>query len=88
MNVLITIGGLVVALVGQWLNRHESIPDAVVKLTLAGVGMVFYGLGHGWPAGFGPPFLEWLDLAWVYALALPGAASLIGLAPGMQSNSK
>lgn len=88
MNTLIIVGGFAVALAGQFLNRYKSIPSEVVKLSLAGVGMIFYGLGHGWPAGWGEPFLSWLDLAWIWALALPGAASLIGIAPGMKTDSQ
>jgi len=79
----------VVATAAQWLNSFKAVPAPLVKMTLAVVGLGFYALGHGLPAAWSGSLLtSWLDPALVWALALPGAASLVGLAPGMATNSK
>lgn len=86
MNGLIAVAGLVVAIFGQWLNTKPYIPSLVVKLALSIIGLAFY-LFVAVPAAWtGQAFLDWFDKAWLFALALPGAASLIGLAPGMKTN--
>lgn len=77
--------GLVVAAVAQWLNRYPNIPVPLVKIGLAVSGLALYlPVEQPWVMGFNP----WFEHAWVWALALPGAASLIGMAPGMATNSK
>jgi len=82
-------GVAAIALVGQWLNRFKSIPSEAVKAGLAIVGLGFYALGHGLPASWwGDGLSVWLNPGLLWALALPGAASLIGTVPGMRSNSQ
>ena len=77
-----------IALAAQWLNRYKSIPSEGVKAVLALVGLAFYALGHGLPlAWWGADLSAWLNPALLWALALPGAASMIGTVPGMKSNS-
>lgn len=86
MQALIVVAALVVAAIGQKLNANPKIPSLVVKLALALVGPVLYLVVSQPTALYGPAFLEWLDKAWIWSLALPGAASLIGLAPGMATS--
>lgn len=81
------LAGLVVALAGQWFNRHPGIPAPAVKIGLAVVGFALYTVVEHPAAWQGQPLMDWLDKAWLWALALPGAASLIGMAPGMATNS-
>ena len=89
MTGFVIFAGLVVAGIGQWLNSKATIPTHLVKLALAVAGLLLYGFVGGFPAAwFGPPFMAWFDDAWVWTFALPGAASLIGLAPGMKTDSK
>jgi hypothetical protein len=88
MDALGWFGVAAIALVAQWFNRFKSIPTEAMKAALAVVGIAFYTLGHGGPvAWWGPGLSAWLDPALLWALALPGAASLIGTMPGMKSNS-
>lgn len=88
MQLLIIIAGLVVASLAQWLNTKPQVPSKFVKLSLVLVGIAFY-LPVAVPAAWwGPPMLEWLDKAWIWGLALPGAASLIGTVPGMKTNDR
>lgn len=90
MNAITFVAGLLVALVGQYLNRFQRIPSEAVKLALAVIGATLYGtlVVHptAWPPA--PAFAAWFDDALLWAFALPGMASLIGLAPGMKTNSR
>lgn len=88
MQALTMLAGLLVAALGQKLNANPRIPSMLVKLSLAAIGPIIYLIVEQPTALYGPGFLTWLDHAWIWALALPGAASLIGLAPGMATNSK
>lgn len=89
MDALGWFGVAAIALVGQWLNRSRSIPSEAVKAVLAMIGLAFYALGHGGPAAWvGEGLTQWLNPALLWALALPGAASLIGAVPGMATDSK
>ena len=86
MQALIFVAALVVAGIGQWFNAHPSVPTWVSKLAMAGIGLAFYAVvegPHGW---HGQPLLDWLDRAWLWAAALPGIASLIGLAPQLKTS--
>ena len=87
MNALVFVAALVISGIAQTMNRYPVIPTGVVKLTLALVGLCFYLLIQHPTAWTGQPLLDWLDTAWIWAAALPGIASLIGTAPGMQTNS-
>lgn len=80
------VAGLVVAIFGQWLNTKPYIPSPVIKLALAVVGLLFYLLVAMPAAISGQAFLDWIDKAWLFALALPGLASLVGAVPGMKTN--
>lgn len=89
MDAIGWFGIAAIALVAQWLNRHKSIPNEAVKATLAGVGILFYAIGHGLPTAWhGEGLSAWLNPALLWALALPGAASMIGTVPGMATNSQ
>lgn len=87
MQAYVAIGGIVVAIAAQWANRHPAVPASVVKLALSALGLALYLVVDQPAAWSGQPLMEWLDAAWLWALALPGAASLIGAAPGMGTNS-
>ena len=77
------------ALVAQWFNRFKHVPAPTIKAGLAVVGLAFYALGHGLPAAwYGPELSQWLDPALLWAMAVPGMASLVGAIPGMETNSK
>jgi len=83
MEALMFFAALVVGGVGQYLNARPSIPTALIKGVLALVGMAFYLVVDVPAAWTGQPLIEWLSEAWVWAAAVPGIASLIGLAPGL-----
>lgn len=87
MEALMFFAALAIAGVGQWLNSKPNVPPLVVKAALAAVGPMLYLLISQPTALYGPAFIEWLDKAWLWALALPGLASLLGLAPGMATRS-
>lgn len=78
--------GLLVAVVGQWLNsRQPPLSPPVVKISLVVAGLALYlPISQPWTVGF----LPWFEEAWVWALAVPGMASLIALAPGMATATK
>jgi len=89
MDALGWFGVAAIALVAQYFNRFKSLPSEAIKAGLAVVGLAFYALGHGFPdAWWGPGLSEWLDPALLWALALPGAASLIGTIPSMKTDSQ
>lgn len=88
MQAWMAIAALIVAAVGQYLNSKPQYPAAVVKIGMALMGPILYLMVEqptGPPGGVA--FLEWLDKAWIWALALPGAASLIGIAPNMATRT-
>jgi len=87
MEALMFFAALAVAGVGQWLNSRPNIPSLVVKACMAAIGPLLYLAVSQPSALYGPAFIEWLDKAWVWALALPGMASLIGAVPGMATKS-
>ena len=78
---------LFVAALGQWLNAKTTLPPLAVKGALAAVGPVLFLIVKAPAAWTGQPFLDWFDEAWVWSLALPGIASLIGVAPGMNTKT-
>ncbi len=88
MQAWMMIAGLIVAGVGQYLNSKPQYNSTLVKIGMALLGPLLYLMVEQ-PTGApgGPAFMEWLDRAWVWALALPGLASLIGLAPGMATRT-
>lgn len=89
MQAWMVIAALIVAAVGQYLNSKPAYPTNLVKLGMALMGPLLYLMVEQ-PTGppGGPVFLEWLDKAWIWALALPGAASLIGgFTPGMATRT-
>jgi len=89
MEALAALAGLLGAGVAQWFNRYKANNTVLLKLALVLVGLACYALGNGLPEAWaGPKLLEWLQPAWLWAAAVPGIASLIGAAPGMQTNSK
>ena len=88
MQAWIFLAGLLVAAFGQWLNSLPHVDSRLVKFALAIAGLVLYLPIEQPAAWYGPPLFAWLDTAWLWALALPGAASLIGLAPGMATNNQ
>lgn len=88
MGSLALLAGLVVAAVGQWLNRYPTMPAPVVKLVLLAIGAGLYAWAHPAPALSGQPFMDWLEVAIPWSAGLPGVASLIGTLPGMGTNSQ
>ena len=89
MEALGAIAAAVGAALGQWLNRYKANNTAAIKLALCGVGLAAYALGNGLPTAWtGPPLAAWLNAAWPWALAVPGAASLTALVPNMATNTK
>lgn len=85
MQALMFFAALAVAALGQWFNAKTTVPPLAVKGVLALVGPAVYLIVKVPAAWTGPEFLAWFDEAWVWALALPGIASLIGVAPGMNT---
>ena len=71
------------------LQRHQRVQLgwrlAFSWMVMALVGLGFYAIAEQPKAWSGQPFLDWLDSAWLWAAALPGVASLIALAPNMQT---
>jgi len=88
MQFLLMLAGVAVAALGQFLNAKKSIPTAVVKVALALCGMGFYLIIAQPKAWLGQPLLDWFDVAFVWALALPGLASFIALHPAMKTDSQ
>jgi hypothetical protein len=89
VDIIVLIAAGVVAWAGQFLNSHKSIPNAAVKAALALAGIPFYAWAVGLPPAWGgPAFVAWGQGAVLWVLAIPGAASLFGLAPGMATDSK
>lgn len=86
MQALVFIAALVVGGVGQYFNSHPRFPTWVSKVALAAIGLVFYAVIKAPPAWHGQPLLDWLDNAWLWAAALPGVASMIGLAPKLATS--
>lgn len=77
--------GAVVAALGQWLNRRPDLPAVAIKLALTLAGLALYlPIEQPWKVGFMP----WFENAWVWGLAVPGAASLLATVPGMATNSQ
>jgi len=89
MEALAALAGIIGAGVVQWFNRYKANNTALLKVALIFVGLACYALGNGLPEAWaGPEFTEWLTPAWLWALSVPGAASLFGALPNMQTNSK
>ena len=89
MDLIVLIAAGFVALVGQWLNSQRSIPAPAVKAALALAGIPFYVWSSGLPPAWtGPDFAAWSQGAVMWAFTIPGMASLVGLAPGMATDSK
>ena len=86
MQFLIFFAAIVVAGVGQWFNSHPRFPTWVSKLSLALIGVAFYAISEAPKAWSGPPLLEWLDKAWLWACALPGVASMLALNPKLATS--
>jgi hypothetical protein len=88
LNLIVLIAAGAVALAGQGLNRYKGIPNWAVKglLVLAGVPFYMWSVGLP-PAWWGPQFEEWSMGAVIWAFALPGMASTIGLHPAMKTDS-
>lgn len=87
MQAFTMIAGIIVAAVGQKLNSMPKVPTVFVKLALALLGPILYLVLDSPDAFTRAAFLAWLDRSWVWALALPGLASLIGLTPGMATRN-
>ena len=89
MDLIVLLAAGVVAVLGQYLNTKPHIPTAAIKALLALAGIPFYVWATGPPPAWsGPEFASWSHGAVLWAFAIPGMASLIGLAPGMATNSK
>jgi hypothetical protein len=89
MDLIVMIAAGAVALVGQWLNSQRSIPAPAVKATLALAGIPFFIWSTGLPPAWsGPEFTVWSQGAVLWCFAIPGIASLAGLAPGMATDSR
>ena len=87
MQALVMMAGLILAVVGQGLNSNPKIPSSVVKLSMAVTGVLLYLIVATPAAWTHEAFLAWLDQAVIWAAAIPGFASLVGIiAPGMKTN--
>lgn len=85
MQAFVMIAGVLIALIGQKLKSNPRISSDLVRVGLLLAGLGLY-LVVDQPKGFGQPFFDWLDKAYVWALALPGLASLMGMAPALKTN--
>ena len=89
MDLIVLLAAGAVAVFGQWLNSHPKVPSAAVKALLALTGIPFYMWATGLPPTWsGPAFASWSQGAVLWAFAIPGMASLVGIAPGMRTDSK
>jgi hypothetical protein len=83
------LAGLVLGAVGQGLNRKKSMPTEWVKVVMALAGLALALVAVGPPTSlWGDDFLEWFDHAWMFVLAVPGAASMLAIVPGMKTDSQ
>jgi hypothetical protein len=87
--------GALAAAIGQWTKSHPRINNAYPQAVMVLVGLVWYAGNHGGPKGdphgFAAVFTAWAD--WIEGaiptlLALPGAASLVGLIPAMKTRTQ
>lgn len=85
MQVFVTIAGLLLAILGQKFKSNPKVSSDLVRVGLLVAGLALY-LVVDQPTGMGQPFFDWLDKAYLWALALPGAASLIGMHPALKTN--
>jgi len=89
MDLIVLLAAGAVAVLGQWLNTWPQIPTAAVKALLALAGIPFFIWATGLPPEWsGPAFASWSQGAVLWAFAIPGMASLVGLAPGMATTNK
>lgn len=81
------MAGLILAVVGQSLNSRPEIPSQIVKLAMAVAGMLLYLIVATPTAATHEAFLAWMDQALLWAMAVPGFASMVGaIAPGMKTS--
>lgn len=86
MQALVMMAGLILAVVGQGLNSNPKFPSSMVKLCMALVGILLYLMVATPAAATHEAFLAWLDQAVIWAAAIPGFASLVGvIAPAMKT---
>lgn len=83
------VAALIVALAAQKFNSYKANNTTLIKVAMVVLGLVLALPVYGLPtAPWGEPLFAWLDKSYLWALALPGVASLIGTAPGMKTDSK
>lgn len=89
------LAGLLISGLAQFANSHPKTPSWQIKLGLLLIGYVWYAGNHGFAAPDVNTFQawftvvsDWLEKGYVYGAALPGTASLIGLLPGMKTDSR
>jgi len=87
MQTFIMLAGVAIAALGQKLNNNPKIPSQWVKPAMAVCGALLY-LVVDTPNSFTrDAIFSWLDQAVIWAAALPGVASLIGLHPSMRTSN-
>lgn len=85
MQAWMMFAGLIVAVIGQRLNRYKANNTELVKLGLVVSGLMLYlPIEQPWVEGF----LPWFENAWLWAVAVPGIASLVGMHPALKTDSK
>lgn len=87
MNTFTELLGLGVSVLGQHLKSMKNVDSRLVVLAMMLAGIGGYAVLHHPPMD--AAFWQWLDESKLYALALPGVASIAGaFIPGMQTDSK
>lgn len=91
---VLLIGGAF-AFLGQLAKRNPKVPNELAIAVMAAIGALFYAGNYGWPHADAPTFqswfgaiADWLESASIAIAAIPGAASMIGMIPGMQTQPR
>lgn len=88
MDLITFAGGILAALVGQFLKSKKSIPNEAVQLVLATIGFGLYVLRVGPPFSWWPLTEAWSVNAVAWICALPGLASMMGNHPALKTDSR
>jgi hypothetical protein len=87
MQTFIMLAGVAIAAIGQKLNSNPKVPSHWVKPAMAGCGALLYLVVDAPDTLTREALFSWLDQAVIWAAALPGVASLIGLHPSMRTSN-
>lgn len=87
----VMLAGMVLALLGQFLNAHPRFPTWIGKVGMLAIGVGWYAANwhesHPWPPTF-TGWLDWTESAIMAGASLPGAASLLALIPAIKTRNQ